>query len=639
MTRAAAVAVVLVAALLSRPGLFALQRPVFRSGVELVTVDVTVLNQRGEPYEGLTAEQFDVTVDGTPRRVVWSEFVRHRPAPLAAAASGDHFSTNEGAQPGRFVLIAVDQMHIRRAEGLAALRAASSFVDALDRSDRVAAVRLNDGAPIQFTTEHVTVKRQLQRFTGEANAMPVHFRIGLTESLAIADGSRTVLDQVVLRECGQPLGRYENLGRIAESGGMRDPCPVQVEQEGRGLAQQARTEARLTLDALARLLVRLAEIEGPKTLVLLSEGLVAEPRLIDLTALGAAAQAARVTLHVLQLEAPILDASNDTVSPTLFPDRQLQADGLARLAGSARGGLFRLVGADPYPFKRIMTELSSHYLVAFEPIPDDRDGQTHRINLRVRAHGAQVRTHPAFRIPSVTNAPAADAELVHLLRNQRIATDLPMRVAAYAFKAPDGDRLHVMISGEADRGAGAPELTAGFVLVDSRGVIAASGGTLTEAGRFWHTATVPAGRYTLKAAAVDGTGRRGSVERHFDVKLMASGGAQFSDLMLAPPAPASAPLRPLVLRAATDSVMAYLEVYIPKDWQASTARAVADIEREDLKESRSVPATIEAGAGRWIVRAHLPMKDLTPGAHTVTMTLTLPGIPDQRIARRFVVSP
>jgi hypothetical protein len=38
--------------------------------------------------------------------------------------------------------------------------------------------------------------------------------------------------------------------------------------------------------------------------VLLSEGLVAEPQLFDLTSLGAAAQAARVTVYVLQLEAP-----------------------------------------------------------------------------------------------------------------------------------------------------------------------------------------------------------------------------------------------------------------------------------------------------------------------------------------------
>ena len=35
--------------------LFAAQQPVFRSGVELVTIDVTVMDKRGEPLEGLGA--------------------------------------------------------------------------------------------------------------------------------------------------------------------------------------------------------------------------------------------------------------------------------------------------------------------------------------------------------------------------------------------------------------------------------------------------------------------------------------------------------------------------------------------------------------------------------------------------------
>ena len=172
--------------------------------------------------------------------------------------------------------------------------AAASFIDALEPADRVAAAPLNHGGAIQFTSDHASVKKYLQTLTGEASPVPPHFNVGLVEALAIADGSRTRLDQVVLRECGQPLGRYENPRRLAEAEGVRDPCPVQIEQESRAMAQLARTDARLSLDALQRLIARLAEIDGPKALVLISEGLVAEAQLVDLTALGAAAQAARV---------------------------------------------------------------------------------------------------------------------------------------------------------------------------------------------------------------------------------------------------------------------------------------------------------------------------------------------------------
>ena len=604
------------------------QAPVFRSGVDLVTVDVTVIDGKSDPIEGLSADRFEVSVDGTPRRVVWAEFVRQGGTPLAAPSTTDHFTTNEGTDAGRIVLIAVDAIHIRRVEGLAALRAASNFVDALDRSDRVAAVRINDGAPIQFTTDHATVKRQLQRLTGEASFMPAHFKIGLVESLAIADGSRTVLDQVVVRECGQPLGRFENLARLAEANGVRDPCPVQVEQEGRAMAQQTRTEARLTMNALSRLLLRLAEIEGPKTLVLLSEGLVAEPQLIDMTALGAAAQAAQVTLHVLQLETPILDASSDTVSPTLYRDIQTRADGLARLAGSARGGMFRLVGDDPYPFRRIVKELSSHYLVSFEPIPADRDGRMHRIEVRVKAANAQVRARPAFLIPPAANAAPVETDLVQLLRNPRLARGLPVRVAAYSFRE-SGDRLHLLVSAEMDHAAGNPDATAGFVLIDSRGVIAASGGGATERGRFVQPVSIAPGRYTLKAAAIDAGGRRGSVERLLEVKP-----PDVSDLMIAvPPAQKGDSLRPVVLRATGDRVVAYLEVYGAPQGKIA---AVVDVQREGVSAPiASHAAHVASQPGRVAITADIPLASLEPGAYLATVRID--GTPHV-FTRRFVVA-
>jgi VWFA-related protein len=615
------------------------QQPVFRSGVELVTVDVTVLNRSGEPIADLAADRFDVTVDGRPRRVVSAQFVPHRTAPLAASAPVDHFTSNEGVDPGRLILVAVDQTHIRRVEGLAALRAAANFIDALDPSDKVAVTPVNHGGALQFTTAHGTAKRDLQRLTGEASFMPVHFRIGLSEALAIADGSRTRLDQVVVRECGQPLGRYESPARAAEANGLRDPCPVQVEQEGRALAQQARTEGRLSLDALGRLIARLGEIEGPKTLVLLSEGLVAEPQLIDLTALGAAAQAARVAIHVLQLEVPILDASTDAVSPTLYPDLQLKADGLARLAGSARGGLFRLIGDDPYPFRRILKEMSGHYLIAFEAALADRDGRTHRIEVKVRGGGATVRGRPAFRIPAGAAAPP-ETELVRLLRQPRTAVELPLRLAAYSFRDSAGEHLHVLVATELDLTRDGREVTAGFVLIDSRGVIAASGGGTTEGGRYQASASVPPGRYTLKAAAVDATGRSGSVERRVDAALTAAGTVQWSDLMLAePPSDPAQPLRPLVVRAGGDRAVAYLEVYAAADPRAGVSATVEILTGEGQPPVVTLPARVSSNAaGRLTIIADIPVRDLEAGPYLATMRVTLPGVPAHHLTRRFVVT-
>jgi VWFA-related protein len=613
------------------------QQPVFRTGVDLVTVDVTVLDGAGTPIEGLAADRFDVRIDGASRRVVWAEYVRHQLTTAAAADPRGRFDTNEGKNPGRLVLVAVDQTHVRRIEGRAALRAAANFIDSLEPADRAAAAPLNHGGPIQFTGDHASVKRYLQRLTGEASPMPTHFNVGLVEALAIADGSRTRLDQVVLRECGQPLGRYENPRRLAEAEGARDPCPVQIEQESRAMAQLARTDARLSLDALQRLIARLGEIDGPKALVLVSEGLVAEAQLVDLTTLGAAAQAARVTIYVLQLEVPVFEAAESKVSPTFSADTQARADGLARLATSARGALFHLVGADPHPFRRILSELGGYYLVAFEAADADRDGRTHRIDVSARAPGTTVRARPSIRIPPGSRASGGDAgQLERLLRNPRLATELPLRLASYTMRDPQRGGLKVLITMETDVVSRERMVTLGYVLVDERGVVVSSGGGPTDTGRYLVPVALPPGRYLLKAAAVEPGGRQGSVERRFVAELAAIGEIRVSDLVLAEP---SDVLIPSLGRAGADRLVAHLELYGPAGWTPPEGLATIVITTPEGSDPlMTVPApTAAAGAGRWLVRAELPLTDLPPGPYIASARLALSGVPTDRLTHPFVI--
>src|SRR5688572_1690171 len=51
------------------------QPPTFRSGVELVSVDVSVIDRQGQPLRGLGPGDFTVTVAGQPRRIVSAEYV------------------------------------------------------------------------------------------------------------------------------------------------------------------------------------------------------------------------------------------------------------------------------------------------------------------------------------------------------------------------------------------------------------------------------------------------------------------------------------------------------------------------------------------------------------------------------------
>ena len=77
------------------------QPPRFRSGVDVTSVEVTVVDDRGRPILGLDPDDFVVKVDGEARRVVSTDWVpltqpmrrnrlRHLPAtPRTRAAAAD----------------------------------------------------------------------------------------------------------------------------------------------------------------------------------------------------------------------------------------------------------------------------------------------------------------------------------------------------------------------------------------------------------------------------------------------------------------------------------------------------------------------------------------------------------------------
>ena len=622
--------------------------PIFRSGVDLVTVDASVLDDEGRPIEGLAAQDFELRVDGQPRPVASAQFVA---ISNAAARAGDaprpaHYSTNEHLPNGRLVLFVVDQEHIRAAEGMAALRAAGRFLDALNTQDRVAVTGIPRlGSMLDFTNDHRGARLQLEKLTGQATPVPVHFSIGLSEALEISEGSRQYLEVAVRRECGTSLGETENPARAAEQGLPRDPCPVQVEQEARALSQYARNQARTSLAALRALIESLRAVEGPKTIILLSEGLVAEPRYVDFSQLAAAAAAARVTIHVLHLETPVLaDASQERLSPTILQDRFLREDGLARLAGAARGGLFPFIGDGSIAFDKIQRELAGYYLVGFEAVASDRDGRPHRIELRVRRRGAQVRARHAF---SADQQPARERvlaeQLDHLLRAPRLATELRLRVSTYTYQEPGTAKLRVVVSAEVTKPSDAASVpTLAFVLLDARNVIAASATHTAAHGRHAFSAVVAPGEYTLRVAAVDPLGRRGSVDRGFEARLSEVGGLRLSDLLVAAaPASTGDPLQPTIDSTQERELVAYLELYANEAVSLHLATVRMEVAVTESGPSFvTIPATLHRRDARWVIaRAQLPTESLPPGRYFVRAQLYVGGQPVKRLTRPFAVEP
>jgi VWFA-related protein len=641
----------LVASAVALVSVGAQQSPVFRSGVDLVTVDATVVDGTGRPIVGLTAGDFTLEVDGQPRRIVSVQYVARAAGEAREAAAADAdpastASTNEAAAESRLVLVAVDQANIRRLEGRQALKAAERFLDSLGPFDRAAVVAINYAGDIEFSKDRAGVKRQLAALTGEhvpAMIQPT-FNLGLTEALWIADGNKSRLEVAVRRECGVSLGRVNadsSPERAADTFPSRDPCPTQLEQEARATAQQVRTQSSLSLSALMDLVARLKTIDGPKTVALLSESLIAEPRLVDLTALGAAAQEARVTIYVLQLEVPMFDVSTQQVSPTMVEDVQLKSDGLARLAGSAGGALFRLAGSDAEPFARILRELSGYYLLAFEATDTDRDGKPHRIKVALDRDGATLRSREVFRFEPVSWARRlTETRLVDLLRSASVATELPLRAASYSFYDPESGKVRVDVAAETEPGYGeTAAVLFGYVLLDSKGVIAASQVQETASRRFTASALVDPGVYTLKVAGLDRFGRTGSLPRAV-LAGISDAPLPTSELMLArvPPNP-NVPLDPIVDRTADPRVVAHLELY-PEASQSLREVDVTFVVRPAQRREPvlTMPAAISTRSVRHgVARAVLPLQNLPAGRYILRADVVDAGRSVGSAERAFVV--
>jgi VWFA-related protein len=627
------------AAGLAAAGLAAAGQPTFRSGIDLVTVDAAVHAADGRPISSLGPDDFRIEVDGKPRPVVSAQFVSLDTSDTwRRAVAAGHFSSNEGVDSGRTIVVAVDEAHIRRLEGKHALVAATRFIEALPPADRVAVVGLSSADRFTLTRDRAALRRHLESLTGIGDPLVQQLNLGVSEALEIAEGSRARLADAVLRECGRALTEYVSAARAADdAAGARDACPEQVEQESRAIAQHAHLQAGMSLAALTALIARLKDLPGPKTVVLISEGMIVDPRRVDLSQLAAQAQAARVTIYGVQLEIPTFEAAQDRVSPTAQRDLHARHDGVSRVAGAARGAVFRQVGMDPRPFERIARELTGYYLLAFEARDGDRDGRPHRIRVTLARRGGELRARHTFTLPAPSLA-ARGAELAALLRASPPVTELPLRVSTFAYAEPSAGKTRVVISAEAGSGGAASGTWVGFVLVDAAGVIAATATQQARDGRYAFSAVVPAGVYTLRAAAIDALGRQGSVERVFRAEPGRHSGVQIGDLMLAWPAPPGAPLEPVVDRVSGPAIVAYLELHAGRDAPQPDAVRMQIVGQT----AGAVLATVVAKpfaqpGGGMVVRAELPIRHLPPGAYTARAEVLVAGAGAGRVTRPFTI--
>jgi len=130
------------------------QVPRFQTTVDVTSlVDVTVVDATGQPITGLGRGDFNVKIDGQERRVLsaeWVPVVENARSREGGTSVPEGYSSNENADGGRLIVIAVDQPGINFGGSTAMMKTMEAFIDKLLPSDRVAVVGFGPGT-VQLT--------------------------------------------------------------------------------------------------------------------------------------------------------------------------------------------------------------------------------------------------------------------------------------------------------------------------------------------------------------------------------------------------------------------------------------------------------------------------------------------------------
>lgn len=603
------------------------QGPVFRAGIDLLTIDVTAIDRDDRPVRDLQLTDFTVVIDGQPRKVVAARFYGARSAPGtepgALAAPAD--VQRPADAPARTVVFVVDRDSLKPGNEQAMLRATSVVFDGLTPADAVGLVGMPVGS-IELTREHDRVRAALPMMTGTRPRAVLTRDRSMTwdEAVAFERRDSRVMAEVIEREC------YS----------LRTPgnqCPSDLQAQALESLLTGRAHVRNTLEKLGTLADQLAPIRGPKHVILLSGGLGFDQELwVHFNAFARRANAAQIVIHAIHLDQPDADATDRLRVSSAFGGQTL-TQGLGTITGMTGGTIFMGVGTAAGVFERIRDQIGNFYELAVESRPEDGGGAAREIKVSVTRPGVSTRARRELTSDDPRRAAARAADpLTGLLQQPTDVAQLPIAIATYTTRGTDESRLRVLISGEVGSG---PAAAADFGFVVLRdGNVVATGRQHLEASAGPQTITMAAlllpGKYRLRYAAAAADGRGGSVDVPLTVGLRAAGEFQVSDLMVGVADAGRLQTRSRIPQGAQMAVLIELLSSDP----ARLAAARVSLEVVPAGTAQPVLRLLMAAKGNesgtlLLNQASIDTARLAPGRYTVIATPILGETPLGRVSR------
>jgi VWFA-related protein len=375
------------------------QLPTFRTGANLVRVDVTVLDGRGNPVPALNADDFLIEEDGVPQKVSSLKFIEATGQPIDDLSlpirSPEHAAAEAARDEVRVFLIFWDEYSIEQFGS--AIRARQALTRLMTTSfrptDLVALMdQLTPSDAIRFTRDFRDLTFDVRKLLGRLNVF------------------------VPTRSAAEDA-------QLEKGGDIR------------------RLRAEVSMSALKAAVVFLGTLrEGRKSVIFVSEGVR-----------GLGSDATKVLSDVVRA-ANESNTAIYTVDPRGLTNRGA-SDSLYVLADSTGGRPIANTNGLDTALQQVVRESSAFYLLGYSSIRNPADGRFHQIKVRVTKPGLDVRARRGYWAPSAKAVDDARAAAAAATPPDPVATALAALTPATSRRVLD---LWTGVSRGAD---GQPALT------------------------------------------------------------------------------------------------------------------------------------------------------------------------------------
>ena len=632
------------------------QPPVFRSGTDLVRLDIRVTDADGRPVPDLRADEVEISESGEPRPVLFFQHVEQPPGTYTDAARrtvAAEVSTNQGAPRGSVYVLVFDQWHIRPGNEQKARRAAAQLLRMrVKPGDRMALYALpGPGPSIPFTSDVARVNRELPKVVGTWEDVGYGIPpIRVFDAYQIMRGNQDVLGRYAEGwvNTGAAAGDAQtraNRGDALRAG--EDPEMVRkiVKDSAANIVARADDWSRQFLLRLSDIMRDLRAVDGRKAVLIFSEGFEIDNVRRELETVAAAAAQSYSVVYAIDLNSRAVSLAEEAPrGGEQYSEIKSRLESIGSLAADTDGILFN--DASPQ-IDRVLNQIADtsqdYYLVGFAPAPDslaDRD-RYKRIKVTVKRPGVRANARSGYAVGPAPG-PADRRRMIEAALGAPFAQQaLHVEYTTYVMRGMSADTQRVILSASAELPVASPAAGPADLVFAVRSVhtgqIAASGsdtmalpsaarpGAATGTGYYRAQMDLPPGVYMMRVVVREPGGLLGSADRRFQVRALGGPGVQAGDLILGSSDVRGLPVRPVVY--ASEAIDGVFETYARTAGALSSLNVLVELlpfgkptalttGRAELGEVK----TTAAGASR-SARLAIPVQDVPPGEYLVRATV------------------